>query len=328
MAEKVLSQEEVDALLRGVVSGDVDTTPKEEDPGGIKSYDLGSQERIIRGRMPTFEMINDRFGRLQSISWSTALRKSVEVSIVSTQIMKFGDFLKKVPIPSSLSVFRIDPLRGHALMTMNAVLVYLLVDQFFGGTCQTHVKPEGRDFTAVQQRIIRLMVDRAMVDLQKSWQAVIPAKVQYLRSESNPQFAMIVSMPEIVMAVLFRVDFGDSAHDLFIVYPYAMIEPIKEKLYAGFFSDHLEQDTGWAGRFHESLQDCAVEIKVQLGTATVRVKDVLHFSPGDVLVLDQSPGDLIVSAVEGLPKFLGNAGVVKGNRAFRIAKVLNGTGNG
>jgi flagellar motor switch protein FliM len=235
MAEKILSQEEVDALLNGVVSGEVDTTPKDEAPGGVKTYDLGSQERIIRGRMPTFDMINDRFSRLQSVSWSTALRKPIDVNIISTQIVKFGDFLKKVPIPSSLSVFRMDPLRGHGLITINAVLAYLLVDHFFGGNCQTHVKPEGRDFTAIQQRIIKTMVDRALTDLQKAWQAVMSVKVQFLRSESNPQFAMIVSIPEIVVVLTFRVDFGESTHDLFVVYPYAMIEPIKEKLYAGFF---------------------------------------------------------------------------------------------
>jgi flagellar motor switch protein FliM len=227
MAENILSQEEVDALLRGVVAGEVDTEPNEEEPGGTKAFDLGSQERIIRGRMPTFDMINDRFSRLQSVSWSAALRKQVDVSIVSTQVIKFGDFLKKIPIPSSLSVFHLNPLRGHGLITMNAVLVYLLVDHFFGGNCQTHVKPEGRDFTSIQQRIIKTIVDQALIDLEKAWQAVIPVKVQYLRSESNPQFAMIVSIPEIVMTVLLRVDVGESGHDLFVVYPYATIEPFE-----------------------------------------------------------------------------------------------------
>jgi flagellar motor switch protein FliM len=245
---------------------------------------------------------------------------------VSTQIIKFGDFLKKVPIPSSLNVLRMDPLRGHGLVVVNAVLAYHLVDHFFGGSCQTHVKPEGRDFTPIQQRIIKSMVDRTLGDLHKAWQAVMPVKVQYVRSESNPQFAMIVSIPEIVVTVTFRVDFGDSAHDLFVVYPYAMIEPIKEKLYAGFFSD-MEQDSGWTGRFRNTLQDCPIELRVQLGTATVRVKDILNFSPGDVLVLDQSPADPLVSFVEGLPKFQGSAGVLKGNRAFRIAQVLAGNQN-
>lgn len=322
MTEKILSQDEVDALLRGVVSGEVDTTPKEEEQGGIRPYELGSQERIFRGRMPTFEMINDRFTRLQSVSWASTLRKPVEFTIVTTQIVKFGEFLKKVPIPSSLNVFRMDPLRGHGLIVMNAVLVYMLVDHFFGGSGQTHVKPEGRDFTMIQQRIIKTIIGRALADLEKAWQAVLPVKIQHLRSESNPQFAMVVSISEIVVAVTLRVDFGDSTQDLFLVYPYSMIEPIKEKLYAGFFSDHMEQDFGWTERFKERLEECPVVLTVQLGTTTLRVRDVLNFSPGDVLMLDQSPGDPLLAFVEGLPKFEGTAGVVKGSHAYRITKLM------
>ncbi|MGH7232916.1 MAG: flagellar motor switch protein FliM [Nitrospiraceae bacterium] len=323
MTEKILSQEEVDALLRGIDTGDVDTQPKEEAEGGLRAYDLSSQERIVRGRMPTFDMINDRFSRLQAMSWSSALRKPVECTILSTQIMKFGEFLKKVPIPSSLSVFHINPLRGHGLLVMNATLVYVMVDHFFGGNCQTHVKPEGREFTSIQQRIIKSMVDRTLGDLEQAWKPVIPVKVKYMRSESNPQFAMIVSAPEIVLSVLLRVDFGEMSNDLFLVYPYAMLEPIKEKLYAGFFSDHSEEDLGWSGRFKDQLQNCPLEVTVQLGTATVLVREVLQFSPGDVLLLDQSPGDPMRAFVEGLPKYSGSAGVVKGNHAFRITKILS-----
>ncbi|MER3425325.1 MAG: flagellar motor switch protein FliM, partial [Nitrospiraceae bacterium] len=198
------------------------------------------------------------------MSWASTLRKAVEFTIISTQIVKFGEFLEKVPIPSSLNVFRMDPLRGHGLIVMNAVLVYMLVDHFFGGSGQTYVKPEGRDFTMIQQRIIKTIIGRALMDLEKAWQAVVPVKIQHLRSESNPQFAMVVSISEIVVAVTLRVDFGDSTHDLFLVYPYAMIEPIKEKLYAGFFADHMEQDFGWAGRFKERLEECPVVLTVQL----------------------------------------------------------------
>ncbi len=322
MSEKILSQEEVDALLRGVASGEVDTTPKEEQQGGIRSYDFGLQERIVRSRMPTFEMINDRFARLQSVSWGSIFRKPVEFTIVTTQVVKFGDCLKKVPIPSALSVFRLDPLRGHGLIVMNALLVYTLVDYFFGGSGQTHVKPEGRDFTMIQQRVIKTIIDHASADLEKAWQAVLPVKCQHVRMESNPQFAMVVSISEIVMVVTLRVDFGESSHDLLLVYPYAMIEPIKEKLYAGFFADQMEQDFGWMRRFKERLEECPVMVTVQLGSTTLRVRDVLNMSPGDVLMLDQSPGDPLPAFVEGCPKFEGVAGAVKGSHAFRITKLM------
>jgi flagellar motor switch protein FliM len=321
--EKILSQDEVDALLRGVVSGEVDTEPKEEEIGGARQYDLTNQERILRGRMPTLDMIHDRFLRLQSVSWASMLRKPIEFSIIGSQIMKFGEFVKKLPLPSSLNVFHVEPLRGHGLFVMDAMLVYMVVDHFFGGSGQTHVKPEGRDFTMVQQRIIKNMVMLALGDLEKAWQPVIPVKVQHIRSESNPQFAMVVSLSEIVIAVTLRVHIGEASRDLYLAYPYGMLEPIKEKLYSGFFSDHMENDISWASRFKEELQICPVSLSVQLGRATVRVRDVLNFAPGDVLVLEESPGDPMRCFVEGLPKFLGTAGVLKGNQAFRVTGIAN-----
>ncbi len=319
--DKILSQEEVDALLKGVVSGEVDTTPKEEERGGIRPYDLLNQERIIRGRMPTLEMINDRFIRRQSASWSSLLREQSDFIIVGTQIIKFGEFLKKVPFPSSLNVFHMDPLHGNGLYVIDAFLVYLIVDYFFGGKAQTHVKPEGRDFTPIQMRVIKKVVQQAFVDLEKAWQALLPVTIRHVRSESNPQFAMVVSMSEIVVVVTLQVQLGEATRDLYVVYPYAMLEPIKEKLYSGLVSDHVEQDGSWASRFRERLQDCPVTLTAYLGTATVRVRDVLNFAPGDVLVLDQRPDDPLECRVEGFRKFLASPGVFKGNYACRITKV-------
>ena len=129
--------------MGGVMSGEVETAaPEEVDPGGVKVYSLTSQERIIRGRMPTMEMINDRFTRQQSISWNAVLREKIEFSVLGAQIMKFGDFIHKIPVPSSFNLFAMEPLRGNGLYVMDAMLVYLLVDYFFGGKVQTHVKPE------------------------------------------------------------------------------------------------------------------------------------------------------------------------------------------
>nr|MBI3612611.1 flagellar motor switch protein FliM [Nitrospirota bacterium] len=322
--EKILSQDEVDALLNGVVSGDVDTTPKEEaPPTGTQRYDLLNQERIIRGRMPTLDMINDRFIRLAALSWASALRKVIDFTIESTQIVKFGEVVKKFPMPSSLNIFHVDGLRGHGLLVMDAMLVYLLVDHFFGGNEQTHVKPEGRDFTLIQQRIIKTIVGLAFGDLQKAWGPVHPFKIQHVRSESNPQFAMVVAASEIVVVIKLQVQIEESMRALFLVYPYSMLEPIKEKLCSGFISEHLANESPWMSRFTEQLKECEVQATVQLGTARIRVRDVLNFTPGDVLMLEQSPGDPIRCFVEGLPKLEGGAVVMKGNQAFRVSRVLS-----
>lgn len=323
--EKILSQDEIDALLKGVVSGEVDTTPKEEppNPGGATTYDLFNQERIIRGRMPTMEMITDRFIRRQSVAWTNLLREAVDFVVVGTQVVKYGEFLKKIPMPSSLNVFHMPPLRGNALFVMDAFLVYLIVDYFFGGKAQTHVKPEGRDFTPVQLRIVKKLLLQAFADLEKSWHAILDVKVEYLRSESNPQFAMVVTSSEIVLVVTLQVILGETTRDLHIVYPYAMLEPIKEKLYSGLVSDHVDQNGDWTSRFRERLQDCPLPLTVRLGTATMTVKDVMNFSLGDVILLDQRPGDPLDCYIEGHLKFQGSPGIYKGNHACRVTKIVN-----
>ncbi len=322
--EKILSQDEIDALLNGVGSGAVESKSPEEPAAasGAKQFDLFNQERIIRGRMPTLELINDRFIRRQTISWGAALHDTIEFAVVGTQITKFGEFLKKVPMPSSMNVFHMEPLRSNGLFVMDAFLVYLIVDYFFGGKGQTHVKPEGRDFTSIQLRVIKKLVEQAFLDLEKAWEALMTVKIQHVRSESNPQFAMVVSVSEIVAVVTLQVVIGETARDMFIVYPYSMLEPIKEKLYSGLVSDHVEQDGGWAGRFRERLQECELNVAVRLGTASVKVQDVLNFTAGDVIVLDQRPGDPLDCFVEGYLKFQGSPGVFKGNHACRVSKVI------
>ncbi|TKB76244.1 MAG: flagellar motor switch protein FliM [Nitrospira sp.] len=323
MAEKILSQDEVDALLKGVVSGDVDTSPKQEEPDQpTKAYDLLNQEKIIRGRMPAMEMINDRFTRLQASTWRAALHEEIDFSIVSTQVIKFGEFIKKIPLPSSLSIFSMEPFRGQCLFVMDAFLVYLLVDHFFGGSGQTHVKPEGRDFTMVQQRVIKTVVAQSLADLEKAWQALAPVRIKPIRSESNPQFATVVGPSEIVIAVTLQVALGENTRDFFLAYPYSMMEPIKEKLYSGLVSEHTGQDSGWPNKFKAELQSVSIRATARLGTTTVRVRDVMNFSPGDVLVLDQGPGDPLRLMIEGAPKFEGTAGVVRGGQAFKISRVL------
>lgn len=325
--DKILSQDEIDALLKGVVSGEVETEPPAEaaaeSTSGVKGYDLLNQERIIRGRMPTLEMINDRFVRRQAVAWTGVLREAIEFVVVGTQVIKFGEFLKKIPMPSSLNVFHMPPLRGSGLFVMDAFLVYLLVDYFFGGKGQTHVKPEGRDFTAVQVRMIKKLLMLALADLEKAWQAIMPVKVEYVRSESNPQFAMVVTASEVVVVVTLQVIIGETSRDLFVVYPYSMLEPIKEKLYSGLVSDQLEQDGSWNSKFRELIHECELPISVKLGSTTVTVQDVLNFAPGDVVMLDQRPGDPLECYVEDYLKFLGSPGVFKGNHACRVTKVLN-----
>lgn len=330
---QVLSQEEVDALLRGVSDGEIETEAEEVlDPSGIIPYDLTSQERIIRGRMPTLEIINQRFARLFRTSISGALRRVVDVSPISTDMVKFGEFLKTLPVPTSLNVFRLDPLRGFGLMVLETKLVFSLIDIFFGGSGKPSMKIEGRDFTPIEHRIIKNVVNMALQDLENSWVPVHPIKVSYVRTEINPQFVGIVPPTDVVVVIAFEMETDQSTATMVLCIPYSTIEPIRSKLQAGFQSDRLEIDRTWIARLKDQLQEAQVNMVVELGRTTLYGGDLLHMKVGDVIPLENDADDDLVVKVEGIPKFLGHPGVHRGNKALkvssRIEKNLGGRSHG
>jgi flagellar motor switch protein FliM len=322
MADKVLSQAEVDALLRGVTDGSVKTAEKPPSPTGVRSYDLTSQERIIRGRMPTLEIINERFARFFQVSLSSTIRKTIDFSPQAVAVTKFNEFIRKIPVPSSLVVLKMEPLRGNALLVLDARLVFILLDYFFGGKGQTYVKPEGRDFTAIEQKFIQKLLEMILSDLEKAWNPVYQTKISVVRSEINPQFVMIVAPTEVTVTITFKVEIDDKSLDLFFCLPYPTIEPIREKLYGGFQSDQLEVDKSWGERFRSQLEGCAVDMTAELGTTTLSVQEVGHLAVGDVILLDKGVNDDLVLRIEDRPKFLGQPGVYHGSTAFQVNRII------
>ena len=316
--EKILSQEEVNALLKGIDSGDVSTDASSADDNGCRNYDLTSHERVIRGRMPTLEIISERFTRIFQVSMSAMLKKMVDVNMVSVELMKFGEFMKHIPLPACINIFKMEPLKGFSLLVVDPRVIYLLIDNFFGGKAQTHVKIEGRDFTPIEHRLIRKIVNLCLQDIEKAWKPVHPVNVQYSRTEINPQFASIVTPTEVVIVIAFDIEVDSSPGKLHVCIPYPCIEPIKEKLQAGYQSDNFEVDQKWMDRFKQQLSDCSLNITVELGGAMIKIKDILNLSAGDILILDKLSDENIVAKIEGTPKFSGRPGVSRGNLAFQI----------
>lgn len=323
---KILTQDEVDALLKGMSGGEIETeTDSVEDDTGVTVYDLTNQDRIIRGRMPTLEIINDRFARIFRTTLSSSLRKVIDVSAFSIDMIKFGEFMRALPVPTSLHIFKVDPLRGHGVMVIETKLVFNLVDNFFGGTGRSFVKIEGRDFTAIENKLINKVILMAMDDLEKAWNPVHPLKLTYVRSETNPQFASVVAPTEVVIVIKFEVELEQTVGTLIICLPYSTVEPIRSKLYAGFQSDQLEVDHEWIHRFIDQVRKASVEVRVQLGRATISGADLMSLKEGHVLMLEQDVSDPLVAAVEGVPKFKGFAGVFRGNKAFQVDAEISTT---
>ncbi len=323
---KILSQDEVDALLKGMSGGEIETEIDEiEEDSSVTLYDLTNQDRIIRGRMPTLEIINDRFARLLRTTLSSALRKVIDVSSFSVDMIKFGEFMRSLPVPTSLHIFKMDPLRGHGILVIETKLVFNLVDNFFGGTGRSFMKIEGRDFTAIENQLIQKVIRMTFDDLEKAWSPVYQIKLNLVRSETNPQFASVVAPTEVVIVIKFEVELEQSVGTLIICIPYSTIEPIRTKLYAGFQSDQLEVDREWIERFIAQVRQAEVEITVELGRTSLAAKDVLDLKVGDVLQLQQSVDQPVIAKVAGVPKFKGFAGQHKGNRAFQIIDDIKGT---
>jgi flagellar motor switch protein FliM len=322
--EKILSQDEVDALLKGLTNGEIESEKEEEQENdGIRIYDLTSQDRIIRGRMPTLEIINDRFARLHRVTLSGAIRRVVDITVTQTEMVKFGEFTRTLPVPTSLHIIKLDPLRGHVLLVVESRLIFNMVDCFFGGTGRSNFKIEGRDFTSIEHRVIRKIVQATLKDLDQAWKPVVPINFQITRSEVNPQFATIVPPTDLVIVVHFELELDRLIGKLILCLPYSTIEPIRSKLYASYQSDQLEVDTEWMDRFRKRLHEVGVEIVVELGKSKIKGRDLLQLDVGDVVLLDHEVNDPLTVKVEGVPKFKAMPGTYKGNQAFKITDVID-----
>jgi flagellar motor switch protein FliM len=317
---KILDQDEVDALLRGLSGGEIEAeTDILEDDSGVVVFDLSNQDRIIRGRMPVLEIINDRFARLASNAMANAMRKRADVNPISIDMSKFGDFMRSLPVPTSINIFKLDPLRGNAILVVDSRLVFAMVESFFGGA-GSQPKIEGRDFTPIEQAIINRVVRIALENMEESWQPVHEVHIELVRSEVNPQFAAIVPPSDVVVVVTFEVELENAIGSLIVCLPYATIEPIRSKLYASFQTERLEVDHAWIARFKERLMETPVEVLVRFGRSQITGRQLLSLKPGDILMLNNDVDDLLEAEIQGVRKFQGIPGLVKSNKAFQIVK--------
>ncbi len=319
--EKILSQEEIDALLNGIEDGKVATSPEPQVGAGAPdtvTYDFSNQDRTIRGRMPTLEVLNDFFGRALRNSLTLILRKSLELTPQKMAMTKYGEFTKTLPLPCSLHVFKMPPLRGNGLLVLDPKLVFSFVDIFLGGTGRMNFRIEGRDFTAIESKLIMKVINPIFADLEKVWSSIHPVSFQYLRSEFNHQFAAIVPPTDLVLTIPFGLEMEQISGLITICIPYSSLEPIKAKLYSGFQTEQLELDQSWVRRLVDQLRTTEVEMVVELGKASINTQSLLQLKVGDVLPLEKDVSEALVAKIQEVPKFLGKAGIYGSNKAFQI----------
>jgi flagellar motor switch protein FliM len=329
---QVLSQSEVDALLAAVSDGEVgggelganngSVKVKDNQPG-VTVYDLTSQDRIIRVRLPQLDVIYEKFMRSFRVSLSSSLRKMASLTLASTDYLKFGEFINTLPMPTCMSVLRFNALRGSSLLVIESKLAYALVDCFFGGADRPYTKIEGKDFTPIELSIVRKVVDLAIDDLEAAWASVEKIGCSFVRTEVNPQFVGIVPPTDVVIASTFDVELENANGTITVVIPYATIEPIKQKLATGFQIESDQTDKKlWASIIRDQLLETELEVKVNLGESQIKLRDIMNLKVGDVIPLTQDASGEFDVQIENVPKFKSYYGIHHGTVAVQVTRPI------
>jgi len=320
MNQQILSQDEVDALLQGI-TGESQKLEQEDAPKeGIRDYNLAQQERIVRGRMPTMEIINERFARNIRVGLFNFIRKSPEVSVGGIKVQKYSAFLREIVVPTNFNIMAVRPLRGSGLVVCDPTLVFAVIDSLFGGAGKFHTRIEGRDFSATEQRIIRRLVDVIAEEYKRSWQGIYPVELEYQRSEMQPQFANVATPSEIVVCCSFTLEIGDTSGTIHFCIPYATLEPIRDVLFSSIQGDSAEPDRRWVKLLTQQIQSAEVDLVAELAHAPATVEQLLALKPGDFIELDLEK--IIQAKIDGVPVFEAYYGTSDNKYALRVEKLL------
>ncbi|MFZ4287648.1 flagellar motor switch protein FliM [Variovorax sp. HJSM1_2] len=323
MSETFLSQEEVDALLEGVTGESATAAEEEQGPGGgIRNYDISSQERIVRGRMPTMEIVNERFARNFRIGLFNFIRRSPEINVGTVAVQRYSAFLRELAVPTNFNIMAIRPLRGNGLVVCEPSLVFGVIDTLYGGVGKFHTRIEGREFSLTEQRVINRLVGVICDEYRKAWHGIYPLELDYQRSEMQPQFANIATPSEIVVATSFQLEIGDISGSIHICMPYSTLEPIRDVLYSATQGDSVEVDRRWVNVLSKEIQSAPVTLVAELAKAGATVEQLLAMKPGDFIELEREPS--ISVSIAGVPIFECQYGTHNSKYAIRIDQFLRG----
>jgi flagellar motor switch protein FliM len=322
MSDSFLSQEEVDALLEGVTGESQRSTDDAAKIGEVRFYNISSQERIVRGRMPTMEVVNERFARNLRISLFNFIRRSPEISVGPVQVQRYSAFLRELAVPTSFNIMAVRPLRGNGMIVCEPSLIFGVIDTLYGGIGKFQSRIEGRDFSATEQRIINRLVDVISDEYKKAWRGIYPLELEYQRSEMQPQFANIATPSEIVVSSSFQLEIGEMSGTIHFCIPYATLEPIRDVLYSSTQGDSMEVDRRWVNVLTREIQSAEVTLVAELARANTTVEELLAMKVGDFIELERQPR--IEATISDVPVFECQYGTHNAKYAIRIERSLRG----
>jgi len=320
--EAILSQDEVDALLANVTGEDSNAPASGPNSDSIRPYDLSSPDRVVRRRMQTLELINERFARHMRQSMLNFMRRSADISVGPIRILKYADFERNLPVPSNLNMVQMKPLRGTALFAYDPNLVFLVIDSLFGGDGRYHTRVEGRDFTTTEQRIIQRLLTLTLESYGKSWEPVYPVTFDYVRSEMHTKFASITGNNEVVVVTSFHIEFGATGGDLNICLPYSMIEPVRDLLTRPLQEATLEAvDQRWARSLTKQVRGATVNLSATFAEIDLSLGKLVRLKAGDILPIDIP--ETVEANVDGVPLMHCEYGLADGQYALRVNNMLD-----
>ncbi len=319
--QSLLSQDEVDALLAGV-TGETDQPDKaSEDASGVRAYDLSSPDRVVRHRMQTLELINERFARRLRAAMLSFMRRNADITVGNLRILKYSDFERNLPVPSNLNMVALKPLRGASLFTFDPNLVFLVIDSMFGGHGRYNTRVEGRDFTTTEQRIIGRLLELTLESYRSAWENVYPIETEYIRSEMHTKFASVSSGNEIVVVSTFQIELGAAGGKLNICVPYSMIEPLRDLLTRPLQEGGANEiDQRWTHQLSREVRAAQVELVTEFAHIDMTVGDLMRLQVNDFLPVEIP--EKITAHVGGVPVLEGNYGTYNGKMALRVQKML------
>jgi flagellar motor switch protein FliM len=320
MSESFLSQEEVDALLEGVTGESQKLVEEVAQSGEVRPYNISSQERIVRGRMPTMEIVNERFARNLRLGLFNFIRRSPEISVGPVTVQRYSAFLRELAVPTNFNIVALRPLRGNGLVVCEPALVFGVIESLYGGIGKFQTRIEGRDFSATEQRVINRMVDVITSEYKKAWTGIYPLQLDYQRSEMQPQFANIATPSEIVVSTSFQLEIGEITGAIHICMPYATLEPIRDVLYSSTQGDSIEVDRRWVNVLTQEIQAAQVVLVAELAHAEATVEQLIAMKPGDFIELDKP--SRVQATVDGVPLFDCQYGTHNAKYALKIERSL------
>jgi len=323
MSDQILTQEEIDALLSAMDKGEVDLEEDARSEAEVTPYNLTSQNIMLRDQFHALEEVYDKLARLLVTSFTASLQRSIEVEFVSTEMVKYIECIGAFSTPTSFSIFTMEPLIGSAMLAIEPKLVYSLIDCMFGGDGKPTERM--REFTLIEQRMMRKFALEVLANLQKAWNIVDAITVHLRKTETKPEFVHLASPNDLMVVIVFSVKGQEFSGNLHVCIPYLMLEPIKDKLSSKYLREKDMEHT-WQEQLEALLQDTPVTLIAELGVTTRSVKDLLDLQVDDVIQLNTGPEDLVTLTVNHVPKFLGFPGIIKGNRAVEIAVLQHNHG--